>query len=431
MRSDYFLQSCHTTDVKDLSMKIKLMSIHQIRRIIKKCGQIFWNACESGNLPLVKMLHKMSIKCGTSIDTTVIDDKDSNCLMIAFCSANDKVVNYLIKHGIGIHYVSSKYGNILNAICSDGYGVCHRWVERLIQKGVNSQPLDDEGNTLFLSVCRYGKLRTVKLVQSLGFNIHQCNSEGKNAIHLMCGSERNEVNLDVLKYLISLGIDVNKQANDGSTALMYARYKHAKLLLASGCNIDIIDNEGRTSLMIACSNFRWKYAKLLIEHGANIHVVDENGRNAFIEACSLGCPLSLMKMFVASGINTEYYDHRGYNALMASRFNIKKIKVFSYLLSVHTNIYHTDHNGYNIFDQLAIPNNSDDAIERLKLLLRCNVIGLHLNKITNPAVLELLTNANIINNNLECETDIQRFHVACVCGDLREVKKLVINIKKK
>ena len=61
-----------------------------------------------------------------------------------------------------------------------------------------------------------------------------------------------EGDINKVKELLALGIDINIQDEEGNTALMYASYKEhieiVKELIKSGANVNIKDRKGKTAL---------------------------------------------------------------------------------------------------------------------------------------------------------------------------------------
>ena len=76
----------------------------------------------------------------------------------------------------------------------------------------------------------------VKELLSLGVNIHLRNTDGNNALWLACVSD----NADVVQQLINAGIDIDNQNVTGATALMYTassgKAEMMKILLNNGAD---------------------------------------------------------------------------------------------------------------------------------------------------------------------------------------------------
>jgi hypothetical protein len=86
--------------------------------------------------------------------------------------------------------------------------------------------------------------------------------------------------------LIQLGANVNCHAHDGQTPLHYCcnhrNYEAAKILIENGAEIDSIDENGRTPLLVAVNDYRGQKALLkiilyLIEKGADLDKPSNSG----------------------------------------------------------------------------------------------------------------------------------------------------------
>jgi ankyrin repeat protein len=80
--------------------------------------------------------------------------------------------------------------------------------------------------------------------------------------------------LEVCKWLLDKGSDVNMQDKDGRTALMWAANTEcAKLLLDKGASLDHTEGEGWTTLMFAALADKLDLAQLLLSRGARTDIV--------------------------------------------------------------------------------------------------------------------------------------------------------------
>jgi len=91
--------------------------------------------------------------------------------------------------------------------------------------------------------------------------------------------------------LLEAGVDVNARYGGELTALMWAAghpdltateraVATAKLLIAHGANVDLVDDRGRSALMIAAGLNRFETAQALLEAGAAKGLRDKNGASA-------------------------------------------------------------------------------------------------------------------------------------------------------
>ena len=64
---------------------------------------------------------------------------------------------------------------------------------------------------LFLESCRWCKLPELGLVAEAGANLNECEKNGTNALVVAVAMGRN---LEIIRYLVELGIDVNSGRKD-------------------------------------------------------------------------------------------------------------------------------------------------------------------------------------------------------------------------
>lgn len=119
------------------------------------------------------------------------------------------------------------------------------------------------------------KLEIIKYLISKGADINATDKDGKNALILHLGYPED---LDVVKALVggnggflslfkkSNGVDVNAKDNKGKTALMYARsLEVVKYLLSKGADINAKDNKGKSVFDYTNSG---EIAEFLLSKGA-------------------------------------------------------------------------------------------------------------------------------------------------------------------
>ncbi len=88
-------------------------------------------------------------------------------------------------------------------------------------------------------------------------------------------------NINKIKELLTLGIDVNIQNEDGYTALIWASYKGyikiVRALIKAGANVNIQDENGKTALTYASNNGDIEIIRELIAAGSDINIKDNEG----------------------------------------------------------------------------------------------------------------------------------------------------------
>jgi ankyrin repeat protein len=131
---------------------------------------------------------------------------------------------------------------------------------------VNALPsVKERRQRYFAQATMDGNLRRMQLLHLTGANI---NARGNCCMPLFLAA--SEGRLDVVRYLLDEGADVNARENFGNTALAEATYYGhiavIKELLARGADINAI-GEGGTALDIAVNRNNSAVADLLRHHG--------------------------------------------------------------------------------------------------------------------------------------------------------------------
>ncbi|PON27151.1 hypothetical protein TGAM01_v204100 [Trichoderma gamsii] len=128
----------------------------------------------------------------------------------------------------------------------------------------------------------------------------------------------------IASLLIEHGANVEAVDGNGRTPLLLAAksdesLRLSQLLLYEGANIDATDNNGRTPLMAASRSGCWAVATMLIDRGARIDLKDKNGRTALMDA-ALGGHYDVVQRLLKEGADEDMVDQHGETALaMATR----------------------------------------------------------------------------------------------------------------
>ncbi len=121
----------------------------------------------------------------------------------------------------------------------------------------------------------------------------------------------NDGLLNIVKYLVENGADVNAFDNLIFTPLMYASYRGhldiVKYLVENGADVNAVDYSNQTILMRACSPGHLDIVKYLIEKGADINVKDKKGRSALDKALE-NKHYNIVKYFKNLGVNESVRD---------------------------------------------------------------------------------------------------------------------------
>lgn len=147
---------------------------------------------------------------------------------------------------------------------------------------------DNNGENLLFSAIRGNKYGNLRELVKRGINFKKRGREDKSLLHFFKGYE-NETTFDeqITEYLLTLGMDVNAQDENGNTPLHYV----------------------------------WKLsqAKLLMQHGSDVHVRNKNGQSVLHTAARLE-DTELIRYLVSKGLNINDRDNEGNTALYFCRY---------------------------------------------------------------------------------------------------------------
>jgi hypothetical protein len=102
----------------------------------------------------------------------------------------------------------------------------------------------------------------------------------------------NNGQLEILKYLVEIGADVNSTNKWNSTALILASAKDhfeiVKNLVENEADVNAKDDRGSTALLLASENGHFEIFLYLFENGADVNAKDEDSNTALILASLKG-----------------------------------------------------------------------------------------------------------------------------------------------
>ena len=128
-----------------------------------------------------------------------------------------------------------------------------------------------------------------------------------------------------LKQLIASGLNVNTVDPQGNTMLLLAaaaqRSDLMYVLLEAGANPNYVQDPGVTALGIACIFDDWSMVDLLITYGADVNYCAPNGESTLSMACAQGA-VNAAQMLLAAGAKTDVRDAKGVTPLLHAIMNV-------------------------------------------------------------------------------------------------------------
>lgn len=253
---------------KDLIKTLLALDIN-VNMTIDKNATLLHLAAQQGDKDIVyDLISKKAI-----IDAKTFDGTTPLC--VAAQNGYSDVVELLITHGADVNGKISM--RPLHLAVSKGH---QDVVALLLEHGASVILLDKKQRTAVDIAVSSGDLESVKLLlknQNIIKGIKLKNKDNDTLLHLASKGS----NVDLIKFLMDQGYDINAMNNSGSKPIHIATregfIEAVQFYITHGMDINESDIVNRTLLHYAAMTSKPKILKYLIEHGAFVNVKDDNG----------------------------------------------------------------------------------------------------------------------------------------------------------
>ena len=252
------------------------------------------DAVKSGNVEAVRTLLQKRV------DVNLAESDGMTALHWAARNNDLASARLLLRAGANTK-ATTRYGVTPLALAAQNGSA--QMLDLLLKGGADANAALPEGETALMTAARTGSAASIKVLASHGANVNvQENWMGESALSWAAA----ENHTDAVKALIELGADVNKKSTvlqfpefkwttsgmvstalprGGWTPLMHAARQgslEAGKALAESPQIDlnIVDPDGTTALVVAIINAHYDFAAMLLDKGADPNVADSTGTAA-------------------------------------------------------------------------------------------------------------------------------------------------------
>ncbi|XP_061179385.1 putative ankyrin repeat protein RF_0381 [Saccostrea echinata] len=223
-------------------------------------------------------------------------------------------------------YLINKYSDLVEMITSDdravlhyvGYGGNIALFKFLTDKGLDVRKKTNTGKTALHICCENGELEmSMYLVNKYPDLLEMGTSEGETVLHYAAFGG----NTDVFKFLLEMGLDVQKKTNTGKTVLHMccenAELEMSKYLVNKYPDlVEICDNDGINAIHYAVYGENIDVLKLLIDKDVDVRKKTNTGKTVLNICCRENGRLEMCKYLVNKyPVLLEICDNDGINAL--------------------------------------------------------------------------------------------------------------------
>ena len=155
-------------------------------------------------------------------------------------------------------------------------------------------------------------LQVVRLLIESGAEINVTDNGDKNVLFFL----NEELNPEIVKYLLDKGANPNQKDHSGNTPIMQmCNQEFVQMLLDAGADINVRNRAGNTPLI---ANARYcaseKLCKLMVKAGANINAQNEDGQTVLFNAVRRH-QSDIVSYLVSAGIDVNIKDYTGKSAI--------------------------------------------------------------------------------------------------------------------
>ena len=259
---------------------------------------------------------KLLLDAGANVNET--DNMGMTPLILAGNNGNTKIFKTLMAvPEININHADENGDTALIRAAFKGHSEI---VKILLSKEVDVNKVDKNSYTALIAAVEKDHIKIVELLLKVPeININHVDIDEESA--LMNASRIG--NTKIIKTLLAKGADVNLMNDERDTALMLALHNKnievAILLLAvPGIDVNHRDEDGRTALMLASMNSHTEVVKaLLATSGIDVNLADEDEITALIFAVDEQ-NATIVKLLLRAGANVNYVDNDGDSALIVA-----------------------------------------------------------------------------------------------------------------
>jgi ankyrin repeat protein len=126
--------------------------------------------------------------------------------------------------------------------------------------------------------------------------------------------KEDKANLNLVRDLISLGVNLDWQDEEEWTMLLYCVRSNqpeiARMLIDAGADLNIQNEFGSTALQLCVLDIRPEIAKMLIDAGADLNIQNTYGRTA-LHLCAIYNHPGIVRMLIDAGADKTIPNNNG------------------------------------------------------------------------------------------------------------------------
>ena len=279
-------------------------------------------------------LEIVELLCEFGADINKATDKGFTALHVACTKRNVPLLTFLLGKGANVFVADNEGNTLLHMILNENF---------LIDKKSVRSKIDKSLNTTIISI-----------LINKGLDINSTDSKMRTPLNLaLYFGASSIIDIQLIKYFLSLGATVDAQDINGNSSLHYAiKWNNLDLinfLIDNGADYSIENNEKISPYTLSLKENKLQIIDMFEKMGASIKLEDEELDIAFMNACIEGNLELAEKMIKTSNIDITYVDGQGQTPLhhVVEKNSTKKdfVKMAKLLIESGVDVNCTDDNG--------------------------------------------------------------------------------------
>ncbi len=193
----------------------------------------------------------------------------------------------------------------------------------LLASEADPNTINVNGVTPLMLAVQRNNLPVVQMLVDAGANIDASTSGSISSTPLIESTAIDSVEVEITKFLISQGADLNLASSKGETALHYAvaknNYFKVNLLISKGAALDVLSSDQLSPLHIATINRNKNLVETLLINGANPNILGLNQTSPIQEA-AFANNNDVVNLLIKAGADVNHRNVNGFTALHFAAF---------------------------------------------------------------------------------------------------------------
>ena len=279
-------------------------------------------ACQKADIDAIGVL----LNAGSN--PNIGKDNGDTCLHYAVEGGCGKeVLKALITHGANINATRKNKVTTLMIVCKNQNVEA---ADLLLNAGANPAIADADGNTcLHYAVSEDCSKEILETITNHGADVNATNNKNHTALMMACGKR----NVDAFNVLLNAGADTSVVSLYGNTWLHLAVLGSCNKgilqgIVNYGVDVNAVNNEGSTALMLACETGQMASVTVLLEAGTDTAIFDVHGDTCLHKLFHRECNQNILWLLLHHGVpvNATNKSHQTAYTLACNDGNINAMR---------------------------------------------------------------------------------------------------------